>query len=130
MLSIHMYFCIHFAGNALSLKLFLHHKKRKTEMWPIEKRWWRLPQRRHGCIVQFAFSHNHCDTVCLPVGLRLPLVLRLPAGSLETSQLHGHVGGGGGEAHFLHTNSDFLESGIARSRVALTRPVVTDYMRE
>lgn len=91
---------------------------------------WRLPHRRHGRVVQFAIGHDHRDAVRFPVRLRLLLVLRGAAGSLKAFQLHGGVAGGGREAHLLHANSDFLESGIARGRVALTRPVVTDYMRE
>lgn len=107
-------------------------KKKDRQTCPRSgKRKWRLPQRwRRRRIIQFAVSHYHHHTVWLPVGLRLLLVLRSTAGSLEAFQLQGRVAGGGGEAHLLHANSDFLESGIARGRVALTRPVVTDYMRE
>lgn len=89
-----------------------------------------IPQRRHRRVIWFVIGHNHRDAVRLPVTLRLLLVLRSATGSLKAFQLHGRVAGGGGETHLLHANSDFLQSGIARGRVALTRPVVTDYMRE
>lgn len=106
-------------------------KKEERQTCPRSgKRKWRLPQRRRRSVIQFAVSHYHRHTVWLPVGLRLLLVLRSTAGSLEAFQLQGRVADGGGEAHLLHANSDFLQSGIARGRVALTRPVVTDYMRE
>lgn len=109
--------------------MFGANQRPKTDMWQCQSRW-RLPQRRRRRVVQLAIGHDHRDTLRLPVRLRLLLVLRSATGSLKAFQLHGRVARGGGEAHLLHANSDFLQSGIARSRVALTRPVVTDYMRE
>lgn len=40
-------------------------------------------------------------------------------------------GRGDWEAHLLHTDPDFVHAGVAEGGVVvLTRPVVTDYMRE
>ena len=40
-------------------------------------------------------------------------------------------GGGDREAHLLYADPDFMHAGVAEGRVVvLTRPVVTDYMRE
>lgn len=81
-------------------------------------------------VLKLAVRHNDDGAARLLVKLSEPVLLRGLVEDLVAFLIWGR-GGGDREAHLLHTDPDFVYAGVAEGRVVvLTRPVVTDYMRE
>lgn len=89
-----------------------------------------LLERQRLSVLKLAVRHNDDGAAQMVVQLSEPVLLGGLVQEIVAVLIWG-CGGGDRGAHLLHTDPDFVYAGVAEGRVVvLTRPVVTDYMRE